>query len=102
MFYKGMTRPANAGRSAGTQNKLTQSVKNAFGEAFELLGGAEALHQWAKSNKTEFYKLASKLIPADINMAITEQPEARVYPTGLPIDEQDRLPASSEAMDSLH
>lgn len=98
-FKKGQ--PKFAGRVAGTPNKLTRTVKEAFGEAFEKLGGADALVLWAKTNKTEFYKLASKLIPADINMAVIEIPEARVYPQGLP-DEQAGLPASSEAVDSVH
>lgn len=88
------------GRVAGTPNKLTQTVKEAFGDAFEMLGGAEALFKWAQRNQTDFYKLASKLIPADVNMAVVETPEARVYPLGL--DEQNRLPTASETMDSVH
>lgn len=88
------------GRKVGSVNKLTSTVKEAFGEAFELLGGAEALVKWAQLNKTEFYKLASKLIPADLNVGIVEQPEARVYP--IAPDEHNQLPAASEAMDSLH
>lgn len=88
------------GRVAGTQNKFTVSVKEAFGEAFEKLGGVEALVKWAQRNQTDFYKLASKLIPADINMAIKETPQARVYPKQ-PIDEPGLSP-TSETMDSLH
>lgn len=97
-FQKGQ--PKIGGRTLGTQNKLTQSVKEAFGEAFEKLGGADALVKWAKINQTDFYKLASKLIPADINMAVQQVPEARVYPSQ-PIDESQLSPPS-EAMDSVH
>lgn len=89
------------GRVAGSQNKLTQSVKDAFGEAFKMLGGAEALFIWAKDNQSDFYKLASKLIPADVNLAVQEHPQARVFPLGIQ-NEQSGLPASSEAVDSLH
>lgn len=88
------------GRVAGTQNKFTRTVKDAFSEAFEMLGGAEALFKWAMRNQTDFYKLASKLIPADVNMAVIEKPEARVYPLGL--DEQNRLSTASETVDSVH
>lgn len=98
-FQKGHQR--YGGRAPGQQNKLTKTVKEAFGEAFELLGGAEALFRWGQTNKTEFYKLASKLIPTEVSMAIVETPEARVYPLGPP-DEQNRLPAPPEAVDSLH
>lgn len=90
----------SSGRPKGTQNKLTVSVKEAFAEAFKKLGGAKALAEWGMKNPTEFYKLASKLIPTDLNLAVKEMPEARVYPTQ-PIDES-RLPPPSEAMDSLH
>lgn len=35
-------------------------------EAFERRGGVKALVDWAKSEPTEFYKLAAKLIPTEI------------------------------------
>lgn len=90
-----------AGRVAGTPNKYTGKVKEAFSEAFEMLGGAEALFKWAKNNETDFYKLASKLIPTDVNMAVKEMPQARVFPLGI-TDEHDRLPVASEAVDRIH
>ena len=89
------------GRTKGTPNKLTASIKDAFSEAFVKLGGVEALVKWGMSNKTDFYKLAAKLIPIQVDANIAVKPEARAYPLGLPI-EQDRLPASSETMDSVH
>lgn len=58
------------GRQKGVQNKFTSSVKDAFASAFETLGGASALAIWGKDNPTDFYKLASKLIPSDINAAV--------------------------------
>lgn len=100
MFQKGQSGNP-AGRVAGSPNKFTKSVKEAFAEAFEKLGGAQALMAWGKDNPTEFYKLASKLIPAEVNMAVVEFPEAVVYPLGLPV-EQAALPPSSEAVDSVH
>ena len=54
------------GRKKGTPNKVTASIKEAFKEAFDELGGAQALVTWGQANQTEFYKLASKLIPTEI------------------------------------
>lgn len=65
------------GRPRGAQNKSSITVKDAFAEAFcELQEDPKAkLVEWAKKNTTEFYKLASKLIPmqvsADIDNNIT-------------------------------
>ena len=59
------------GRKAGTPNKITTSIKEAFKQAFDEMGGVEALVNWGKANDTEFYKLASKLIPQDIKADLT-------------------------------
>lgn len=62
--------PPGPGRPKGSKNKATASIKEAFREAFEELGGSEALVKWALSdekNKTEFYKLSTKLIPTEIS-----------------------------------
>jgi hypothetical protein len=54
------------GRRRGTPNKLTKSAKEAFGFAFDAIGGTRALADWAKDNATEFYKLYARLIPVDL------------------------------------
>jgi hypothetical protein len=65
------------GRTRGTPNKFTKSVKEAFEIAFnELQDDPKAnLAKWAKDNTTEFYKLAAKLIPtsltAEVNTPMT-------------------------------
>lgn len=69
MGIKGQTNNPN-GRPKGVPNKFTSSVKEAFAEAFGTLGGAPALAKWGKENPTDFYKLASKLIPAEVNAAV--------------------------------
>lgn len=56
------------GRPKGSLNKTTSMAKEAFQLAFNKLGGFEALYDWGNKNKTEFYKLYSKLIPADTNV----------------------------------
>jgi len=52
----------------GAKNKVTQSMRQAWLEAFEGVGGVPALIEWGKEtkNRTAFYTLASKLIPIDI------------------------------------
>ena len=63
-FLKG-----NPGRPVGVKNKVTQSIREAFLEAFEMRGGANALYQWSLGEPTEFYKLASRLIPQELTGA---------------------------------
>jgi hypothetical protein len=54
------------GRTKGTPNKITRSVREAVLQSFIDLGGSEALTAWAMSNQTEFYKIAARLIPTEI------------------------------------
>jgi hypothetical protein len=57
------------GRRKGTPNKVTASIKAAFSDAFDKLGGVPSLVQWGRENQTEFYKLVSKLIPSEVSMS---------------------------------
>jgi len=61
------------GRPKGAVNKSTKLVKEVFAEAFAELQEDEFtnLVTWGKDNPTEFYKLASKLIP----MQLSNDPE---------------------------
>jgi len=52
-----------AGRERGTTNKVTRVFREAVTVAFDEMGGADGLVAWARSNKTEFYKLAVRLVP---------------------------------------
>jgi hypothetical protein len=68
-FLRGFPKPGNSGRSKGTGNRITQSVRDAFKEAFDRRGGVNALLAWAEKSietETEFYRLCAKLIPAEI------------------------------------
>lgn len=58
------------GRRRGTPNKMTSSAKDAFAFAFDDIGGGEALAEWGRENRTEFYKLFARLIPVDGNVAV--------------------------------
>lgn len=69
-----MPRPfekGNPGKPKGALNKTTKLVKEVFAEAFAELQNDEAvkLVVWGKENPTEFYKLASKLIPTQMDIA---------------------------------
>lgn len=59
----GLGKPKTGGRKKGSLNKATIGVKDALTQAFENLGGVASLVAWGEENKTEFYKLWSKLIP---------------------------------------
>ena len=63
-------KPPNAGkgRVKGVPNKTTASVKAALEEAFTRMGGVPALVKWAAEEPAEFYKIWSKLIPADMKL----------------------------------
>jgi hypothetical protein len=78
------------GRAPGTPNKVTRTVREAFERAFTLLqeNDEAKLEEWAKRNTTEFYKLAAKLIPADINAHLTGGLVLQVV-TGVPDDEEE-------------
>jgi hypothetical protein len=57
------------GRPRGSANRLTRAAKEAFGLAFEKLGGIKALTEWGEENRTEFYKLYARLIPTEQHIA---------------------------------
>lgn len=56
------------GRKKGAKNKLTNTVKSVFEEVFhDLQSDPKAkLSAWAKTNTTEFYKLAARIMPTEI------------------------------------
>jgi hypothetical protein len=56
----------SGGRQAGTPNKVTTAFKHAVQITYEAIGGHEAFAVWALDNKTDFYKIAARLIPTEI------------------------------------
>ena len=54
------------GRTKGTPNKVTASMREAWREAFDRLGGVDSLVAWGQTEPTEFYRLVTKLIPQDV------------------------------------
>jgi hypothetical protein len=56
------------GRQQGTPNKITTVFKDAVRIVYEDIGGHSAFAAWARENPTEFYRIASRLIPTEITM----------------------------------
>ena len=61
------------GRKVGTPNKITAQFKQAVQLVYEDIGGHQAFAEWAKENRTDFYRICSKLIPTEV----TPRPENR-------------------------
>jgi len=60
------------GRPKGSKNKLT-NIKDEFLFAYEVIGGLGGLTAWAKKeeNRTEFYRMLTRLFPREIKAEIT-------------------------------
>lgn len=71
----GSFKEGNKGRPKGSPNKLTTTVKERVLNVFnELQEDPKAnLLSWAKEEPTEFYKIASKLIPTEVSATVTEK-----------------------------
>ena len=54
------------GCPVGSKNKFT-TLKSAFIEAFEEIGGVDNLFKWVRCNQTEFYKMLARIMPREIN-----------------------------------
>jgi len=50
-------------RTLGAKNKVPQAAKENIQAVFVRLGGTKAMAEWANENKTEFYKIYSRLLP---------------------------------------
>lgn len=69
----GSFKKGNKGKPVGAIAKTTKLVKETFAQVFSDLQDDPAVNlaAWAKTEPTEFYKLASKLIPAQMTMDVT-------------------------------
>jgi hypothetical protein len=64
----------NSGRPKGAQNKLTKSVKETVLAAFNDLQDdpKNNILAFAKQNPRDFYQIAAKLIPTEINAKVNK------------------------------
>lgn len=60
-----MKRMKTGGRKAGTPNRVTASIKGALLEAFDRMGGVDALTRWGEEHPSEFYSLVGRLVPRE-------------------------------------
>ena len=65
------------GRTPGVSNKFTGTFREALRFVYDGLGGHAAFLQWARKNKSEYYHIASRLIPAE--MRECEKDPIRVF-----------------------
>jgi hypothetical protein len=85
----------SGGRAKGTPNKVTTVFKDAVRTVYEDIGGHAAFAEWARSNPTDFYKIASRLIPTEAPIVPDEDRYITVSITGaLPV-QSDRMPLNS-------
>lgn len=88
------------GRQAGTPNKITRSVKEAFEAAFreaQELDGVK-LSDWMRINPDDFYKICAKLIPTDIKASVTatvKAPGLEVVAAALGVSQSAIAPAKT-------
>ena len=64
-FVEGSSGNPN-GRPVGSKNKFT-TLKSAFIEAFEEIGGVDNLFKWVRCNQTDFYRMLPRLMPREIH-----------------------------------
>lgn len=57
------------GRRAGVPNRVTAAFKDAVRIVYEDIGGHAAFAAWARENPSEFYKIAARLIPTEVNVS---------------------------------
>lgn len=63
-FEKG--KPKTGGRLPGVSNKFSGAFREAVQIVYNRLGGHTAFLEWARENQTEYYRIASRLIPGEM------------------------------------
>jgi hypothetical protein len=61
-------KPRSRERGAGSVNI---SAKESLHKVFHKLGGVDGMLDWAKLNKTDFYRLYARLVPTEIEGVVT-------------------------------
>ena len=57
------------GSRKGILNKTTSTAKENIIAVFNRLNGTAAMADWARENRTEFYKLYARLIPVENHLS---------------------------------
>jgi hypothetical protein len=59
-------KPKTGGRLPGVSNRFTGAFREAVQIVYNRLGGHAAFLEWARENQTEYYRIASRLIPGEM------------------------------------
>lgn len=72
------------GRTKGTPNTFTKTVKQVFTDTFNDLQSdpLSNLSTWGRSNPTEFYKLCGKLIPTAVDLKADVEVTKQIFKIG--------------------
>jgi hypothetical protein len=82
-------------RTKGSKNAVGASAKENLINVFSKLGGTAAMANWARKNRTDFYRIYAKLIPQQIDLEVTERP-LDVAAEPLPAPEWDERYGASQ------
>jgi hypothetical protein len=52
-----------SGRKPGSPNKISSTVKQNVIDVFDKIGGIDAMASWATDNRSEYYRIYSRLAP---------------------------------------
>ncbi len=69
----------STGRPKGSKNKLNTDIKEAFDLAFQGIGGAKALTEWAQSHKSSFFKIYASMHPRKLQATVENTQENFVF-----------------------
>jgi hypothetical protein len=90
-FTKGMKK--QGGRRPDTPNRVNVAFRDAVSIVYDNIGGHNAFTQWAKRHRTEYYRIAARLIPVEIRDPDRDKTIVIVNRNRLPIAEAVSLPA---------
>jgi len=86
------------GRQVGAPNKVTAIFKDAVRTVYEDIGGNTAFAAWAKENPTEFYRIASRLIPTEM---ASQGTKINVIVNRCPSQTEDKLLAATPVIEHV-
>lgn len=64
----------NPGRPRGSRNKVNAAFRLSVITVYHAIGGDSAFAEWGRENRTEFYKIAARLIPQELALTTDVAP----------------------------
>lgn len=71
-----------SGRKPGSLNKISSTVKQNVIDVFDKIGGIDAMASWATDNRSEYYRIYSRLAPVSQEVS---GPDGTELPLGIGI-----------------